>query len=123
MELEELKSYLLAKNGVSEEVPFGPGTWVYKVQGKMFALVPWDANPLTIALKCDPIRAIELRTVYSAVTGGYHLNKRHWNTVVIDGSIPLAEIHWMIDHSYELVVKGLPRRLKDELLVSVVKWL
>lgn len=115
MELEALKEYLLTKAGSSEEVPFGPGVWVYKVKGKMFALVPWDASPLSISLKCDPIRAIELRSVYPAVTGGYHLNKKHWNTVLIDGTIPLPEIHWMIDHSYELVVGSLSRALTNEL--------
>lgn len=115
MGLEELKHYLLAKTATTEEVPFGPGVWVYKVMGKMFALVPWDANPLSVSLKCDPVRAVELRTIYPAVTGGYHLNKRHWNTVIIDGSIPLLEIHWMIDHSYDLVVKGLPRAVRSQL--------
>ena len=115
MDVEMLKEYLLAKAGTSEEVPFGPGVWVYKVQGKMFALLPWEANPLSISLKCDPIRAIELRSVYPAVTAGYHLNKKHWNTVLIDGTIPLSEVCWMIDHSYELVVGSLSRALKNEL--------
>lgn len=114
MELEELKNYLMAKQGVTEEVPFGPGVWVYKVMGKVFALVPWDANPLTVSLKCDPVRAIELRAIYPAVTGGYHLNKRHWNTVTVDDSIPLPEVLWMVDHSYDLVVQGLPRRLRNQ---------
>lgn len=115
MNTEELKEYLLAKTGTTEEVPFGPGVWVYKVMGKVFALLPWDAQPLNISLKCDPILAQELRSVYPAVTGGYHLNKKHWNTVQIDGTIPLAEIQQMIDHSYELVVKGLPRALRQQL--------
>ena len=116
MEQEELKAYLLAKPATSEDVPFGPGVWVYKVRGKMFALLPWEGNPLSISLKCDPVRALELRAIYPAVTAGYHLNKRHWNTVVLDGSIPPAEVEWMIDHSYQLVVKGLPRAEREGLL-------
>lgn len=115
MNIEELKAYLLGKTGTSEEVPFGPGIWVYKVRGKVFALVPWDANPPSVSLKCDPVRAMELRAIYPAITAGYHLNKRHWNTLVLDGSIPLAEVQWQIDHSYQLVVKGLPRALRATL--------
>lgn len=118
MNIDELKAYLLGKLGTTEEAPFGPGIWVYKVRGKVFALVPWDANPPSVSLKCDPVRAMELRAIYPAVTAGYHLNKRHWNTVVIDGSIPLPEIEWMIDHSYQLVVKGLPRAVRAALIAQ-----
>ncbi len=115
MTLDQLKTYLLAKPAVSEEVPFGPGVWVYKVMGKVFALVPWDAPPPQVSLKCNPVRAIELRQVYPAVQPGYHLNKKHWNTVTIDGSIEEAEILWMVDHSYDLVVASLTRQQKREL--------
>lgn len=109
MNLNQLQSYLLAKKGTTEERPFGPGALVYKVVGKMFALVAEDAEPLTISLKCEPGQALLLRDVYPAVRPGYHMNKTHWNTVTLDGSIPEPEIWGMIDDSYELVVAGLSR--------------
>jgi predicted DNA-binding protein (MmcQ/YjbR family) len=110
MNLEHARSYLLAKQETTEERPFGPEALVYKVMGKMFAIIAWESNPLQISLKCDPNDALALRDMYTAVQPGYHLNKRHWNTVVLDDTIPQAEIWHMIDHSYELVVKGLPKR-------------
>ena len=109
MNLTELRFYLLAKKGTTEEMPFGPDTWVYKVVGKMFALVPLDADPLAISLKCEPGQALLLRDVYPAVQPGYHMNKTHWNTVTLDGTIPEPEIWGMIDDSYDLVVAGLSR--------------
>ena len=109
MNLKELQSYLLAKKGTTEEMPFGPDNWVYKVVGKMFALVPIDADPPTISLKCEPGQALLLRDVYPAVRPGYHMNKTHWNTVTLDGTIPEPEIWGMIDDSYDLVVAGLSR--------------
>jgi len=108
-ELAPLRAYLLAKAGTTEEEPFGPEALVFKVLGKMFALVAWQETPLTISLKCDPLLAELLRTTYAAVQPGYHLNKRHWNTVTLDGSIPTEEIREMIDNSYALVVKGLTK--------------
>lgn len=114
-ELEPLRTYLLAKAATTEEQPFGPDALVFKVMGKMFALVAWQQVPLRISLKCDPYLAELLRTTYAAVTPGYHLNKRHWNTVVLDGSIPEAEIAEMIDASYELVVKGLKKGDRERL--------
>ena len=104
---DTLKSYCGGKSGVTGEFPFGPEVLVYKVLGKMFALIPVD-GPLQISLKCDPMLAIMLRETYAAVTPGYHLNKRHWNTVRIDGEIPDDEILEMIDNSYDLVVRSLP---------------
>ena len=108
-QLEPLRSYLLAKPGVSEELPFGPDALVFKVLGKMFALVAWRSTPLTISLKCDPNLALLLRETYTAVRPGYHLNKRHWNTVTLDGEIPEDEVEEMIDGSYDLVVRGLTK--------------
>jgi predicted DNA-binding protein (MmcQ/YjbR family) len=110
-----LRDYCLAKPGSAAEFPFGPDAEVFKVVGKMFALVPVTASSLTISLKCDPTLAEMLRQTYSAVRPGYHMNKRHWNTVTVDGSIPIDELLEMIDHSYELVVRGLPRVVRERL--------
>jgi len=109
MDFPTLRAYLAARPGASEDFPFGPTTLVAKVGGRMFALVFTGAEPLRVNLKCDPLKAEVLRGYYSAVLPGYHMNKRHWNTVVIDGSIPETELRAMIDDSYALVVKGLPR--------------
>ncbi len=114
MTLEELCALILAQPEAQEDRPFGPEVLVFKVRGKMFALVPLDA-PLQVSLKCSPILATMLRDTYAAVTAGYHLNKQHWNTVLIDGSIPDPEIKEWIAHSYALVVKGLPKRDRQEL--------
>lgn len=109
MRLEPLRKRLLKKAGSTEEIPFGPEALVYKVAGRMFALVAWQAKPLRITLKCDPDEAITLRNSYDAVRPGYYMNKEHWNTVTLDGSIPAREIHGMIDSSYELVFARLKR--------------
>jgi predicted DNA-binding protein (MmcQ/YjbR family) len=101
--------------GAVEDYPFGEGVAVFKVGGRMFALVPLEANPGTVNLKCDPSLALELRARYAAVRPGYHQNKRHWNTVDLDGSIEADEIREMIHHSYTLVVDGLPRARRNEL--------
>jgi len=113
--LEPLRSYLLAKAESTEEQPFGPEVLVFKVVGKLFALVPWQETPLSISLKCDPHLAEMLRNTYAAVQPGYHLNKRHWNTVILDGSIADDEIKEMIDASYALVVKGLKKADRERL--------
>ena len=115
MELEALKHYLLAKPATTEEIPFGPQALVYKVAGKMFALVAWDEEPMRISLKCDPERALALREVFPGVRGAYHFNKRHWNMVDLDGSVPEGEVLAMIDHSFDLVVSRLPRATRDEI--------
>ena len=114
MTLDELINSLLAMPEAIEDQPFGPGALVYKVRGKMFALVAPESPP-SVSLKCNPVLATMLRETYPAVTPGYHLNKRHWNTVVVDGSIPTNELLEWITHSYALVVKGLPKRDRDEL--------
>jgi len=109
MTIDTLRRYLLAKPGAEETFPFGPVTLVAKVGGKMFALFALDASPLWLNLKCIPEQAELLRELYPAVRPGYHMNKRHWNTVILDGSLPDEDICDMIDESYRLVVLGLPR--------------
>jgi predicted DNA-binding protein (MmcQ/YjbR family) len=101
--------------GAVEDQPFGDGVAVFKVGGKMFALVPLAGEPDSVNLKCDPDWALELRAVYAAVRPGYHMNKRHWNTVELDGSVDDDELRTMVEHSYELVVRRLPRRERDRL--------
>jgi len=109
MTFDTLRTYLLAKPGAREDFPFDTITLVLKVGGKMFALTDITESPLRVNLKCDPLKAEALRRRYAAVLPGYHMNKRHWNTVVFDGTIPDAELRAMIDDSYRLVVRGLSR--------------
>jgi len=109
MEFNDLRNYLLSKKATTEELPFGPDALVFKVLGKIFAIVAYQDNPLRISLKCDPEHAEALRAMYKAVTPGYHLNKNHWNTVILDDSIPEGEIRRMIDDSYQLVVMTLKK--------------
>ena len=101
--------------GSMEDAPFGDEVAVFKVGGKMFALVPLTDEPGSVNLKCDPDWALELRAVHAAVRPGYHMNKRHWNTVELDGSVDDDELRTMVEHSYELVVRSLPRRERDRL--------
>jgi predicted DNA-binding protein (MmcQ/YjbR family) len=108
MDLESFREYCLSKPGATEDMPFGEDVLVFRVGGKMFALASLDEIPATANLKCDPDLALELRDRYEQVRPGYHMNKKHWNTVEIDNGIPDAEVRKMIDHSYELVVKRLP---------------
>ncbi len=109
MDLLELRRYLLAKPGAAETFPFDPVTLVVKVAGKMFALVGLDDEPLEVNLKCEPFKAELLREQYAAIRPGYHMNKRHWNTVTLDGSLDDAFVQVLIDESYALVVAGLTR--------------
>jgi predicted DNA-binding protein (MmcQ/YjbR family) len=109
MDLAEFREYCLSKAGSSEDVPFGPDVLVFKVGGKMFALAALDELPATVNLKCDPDLALDLRDRYEQVRPGYHMNKKHWNTVEIEAGIPDVELRKMIDHSYELVIKRLPK--------------
>ncbi len=111
---EELRDYCLAKQGATEELPFDDVTLVYKVGGKMFALLPRYAD--SINLKCDPDKALELRASYEAVQPGYHMDKKHWITVVFDGSIPKTEILSWIDNSYNLIVAKLPKTKRMEII-------
>jgi predicted DNA-binding protein (MmcQ/YjbR family) len=105
-----------AKPGSVEDYPFGDEVAVFKVAGRMFALVSLGPAPGTVSLKCDPDLADELRARYSAIAPGYHLNKRHWNSVTLDGAVPDEELLEQIDHSYELVVAGLTRAEKNKLI-------
>jgi predicted DNA-binding protein (MmcQ/YjbR family) len=107
MDLAQFREYCLSKQRATEETPFGPDTLVFKVGGKIFAIAPLDEVPARANLKCDPDLALELRDRYEQVRPGYHMNKKHWNTIEIEGGIPEVEIRKMIDHSYELVAKRL----------------
>jgi predicted DNA-binding protein (MmcQ/YjbR family) len=104
-----------AKPGAVEDYPFGDEVAVFKVADRMFALVPLGGEPPSVSLKCDPGLAADLRGRYAAITPGYHLNKRHWNTVTLDGSVPDGEVLELIDHSYDLVLARLTRAQRDKL--------
>lgn len=112
MDLPDAISHCLSKAGAVETTPFGPDALVYKVGGKMFALTVPDDFPARINLKCDPERSLELRDAYDAITPGYHMNKRHWNTVLLDGSVPTGLVRELIDHSYDLVRASLPKKTR-----------
>jgi predicted DNA-binding protein (MmcQ/YjbR family) len=109
MDRVQFREYCLSKPCATESTPFGPNVLVFKVSGKMFALAALDEVPTTVNLKCDPDLALELRDRYEQVTPGYHMNKKHWNTVGIESDIPDAELRKMIDYSYDLVAKRLPK--------------
>jgi predicted DNA-binding protein (MmcQ/YjbR family) len=115
MDLEKIRSYCLRKKGVTESLPFDEETPVYKVMRKMFLLSNLTP-PVSINIKCDPEIAVELREKYDAVSSGYHMSKLHWNTVILDGSIPDKYIYEWIDLSYELVEKRLPKKEKESLI-------
>ena len=108
MDLETIRKYCLEKKSVTESFPFGETTLVFKVRGKIFLLIGLDNFPLRFNVKCDPEKAEELREEYSSVIPAFHMNKKHWNTVVLNGQIPLRQIREMIDESYQLVVRSLP---------------
>jgi predicted DNA-binding protein (MmcQ/YjbR family) len=112
---EELKAICLAFAGAREEFPFDEANSVFKVAGKIFALSRLGGLPLRVSLKCDPDLALQLRASYPSITAGYHLNKRHWNTVEIDGSVPDQLLRDMVEDSYDLVVAGLPRAQRERL--------
>jgi len=114
MNVEQLRNYCLKKKAVTESFPFDEDTLVFKVMGKIFALVKLDGD-LSLNLKCRPEQAEELRERYAAVTPGFHMNKQHWNTVRIDGTIDNKSIYQWIDDSYDIVVEKLTRKQKDEL--------
>jgi predicted DNA-binding protein (MmcQ/YjbR family) len=108
MNIESIREYCLSKPEVTESFPFGEDTLVFKVLGKIFALMNLNSE-LSVNLKCDPEKAIELREEYSSVLPGYHMNKRYWNTVMVKGSVSDRLLKEWIDHSYEEVVKSLPK--------------
>lgn len=114
MNIEEFRSYCISKKGMTEEFPFDAETLVFKVMGKMFALAPLERIPSMVNLKCDPERAIALREEYDGeITAGYHMSKVHWNTLHIE-SLPPKLIIELVDHSYDLVVSKLTKKLKAE---------
>lgn len=115
MDIESLREYCLRKPGVTEEFPFDEVTLVFKVMGKIFLLTPLDESGLRFNLKADPEKAIEWREAYPCVRPGYHMAKRMWNTVDVDGSVPDETLLSWIDHSYDEVVKGLSKKLKNQL--------
>ena len=115
MHLDQLRDYCLAKPGVTEGFPFGPDPLVFKVAGKMFALVSLEQIPPSVALKCHPARAVELRERYEDVRPAYHMNKTHWNGVGLRGDVQSDVVRELVDHSYALVVAGLPKRVRAEL--------
>ncbi|MGH3343889.1 MAG: MmcQ/YjbR family DNA-binding protein [Carbonactinosporaceae bacterium] len=119
--VEQLRARLLALPEATEEEPFGPGVLVFKVCDKMFAVLPEDPGDGVpeVTLKCDPGWAMHLRAQYAAVRPGYHTNKRHWNTVTLDGSVPADELVEMVEHSYERVVEGLRRDDRERLRTAL----
>jgi predicted DNA-binding protein (MmcQ/YjbR family) len=112
--IDEFRDYCLAKKGVTEETPFGPETLVFKVMNKVFAITGIDDFAF-INLKCEPERAIELREEHEGITPGWHMNKKHWNSVKTDGSVSNKFIKELTDHSYELIVASLPKKVQTEL--------
>ena len=114
MDIEAIRAYCLSKKGTEEGFPFGDTTLVIKVGGKIFILINLDGDS-SMNLKCEPDRAIELREENPAIIPGYHMNKKHWNTVILDGSLPKKLILEMIDHSYDLVIQSLPAKLRLEI--------
>jgi predicted DNA-binding protein (MmcQ/YjbR family) len=118
LSLEEISEFASALAGVIEEQPFGPSVDVLKVGGKIFAILSPESAPESISLKCDPDLAVALRLQYDAVLPGYHLNKRLWNTVHLDGTIPDGEVIDMVTHSYEQVVAGLSKSVRQGLGAS-----
>jgi len=115
MHIEDFRAFCLSLKGVEEGFPFGPDTLVYKVMGKVFCISGLNGNPLQFNVKCEPEKAIELREEYSGVIPGFHMNKKHWNTVVLDGSFSDEQAREWIMDSYNLVAISLPKKLKNEL--------
>ncbi|HSS27494.1 MAG TPA: MmcQ/YjbR family DNA-binding protein [Usitatibacter sp.] len=109
MDLAKFREYCLSKPRATEGTPFGPDTLVFKVGGKIFAITSLDEIPARANLKCDPDLALELRDRYEQIHPGYHMNKKHWNTVELEAGIPEPELRRMIDHSYDLVAKSLTK--------------
>jgi len=121
MTLKKIRKYLFSKPESTEELPFGPEALVFKVAGKMYALIAWEENPIYISMKCEPDRAVSLRNTYPAIKPAYHFNKIHWNMVYVDGTLTDDQITDLIDHSYNLVVKNLKKTDRDRILGSGVK--
>lgn len=121
MDVSTVKSYLLSKPESEECYPFNEQAAVFKVQGKMFALLSKHQGRPLINLKCNPDHAIELRDIFTEIFPAYHMNKRHWNSIFLDGALPIGEVERLIDHSYSLVVKGLKKTIREGLEVRYGK--
>ncbi len=115
MNIEQLREYCLSKKNTEESFPFGPDTLVFKVGGKVFFLLTLDNEDLRFNVKCEPEKAVDLREQFPCVLPGYHMNKKHWNTIMADGSVPDKLLKEWIDHSYQLIVAGLPKKIKEQL--------
>jgi predicted DNA-binding protein (MmcQ/YjbR family) len=115
MNIEELREYCLSKKGAEESFPFDEHTLVFKVMGKIFAITGLDAEDLRVNLKCDPEYSIELREQYPEIYPGFHMNKKHWNTVICEENLSDKMICHLIDHSYTLIVNNLPKKIQTEL--------
>lgn len=115
MNIEDFRIYCLSKAGTEECLPFDAHTLVFKVMGKMFALTSLNKEGFTVNLKCDPDRAVELREEHEAVQPGYHMSKKHWNTIDFEMGLRNSFLKELIDHSYAMVVKGFTKKLKEEL--------
>lgn len=115
MNIESIGEYCLSKKGAFEDFPFDEETLVFKVGGKMFALIPLEKIPLQINLKCDPEKAVELREHFEDVQPGWHMSKKYWNTIILEGNIRWNDLKEWIDHSYDEVVKGLKKSERDKI--------
>ena len=115
MDATALRAWCLEQPGAIEDFPFGPETSVFKVAGKIFAISALDRTPLEVSVKCEPELAVALRRSYPAIRPGYHLNKRHWNTVAVDGSLGDQLVRDLVEDSYDLIVSALPKRIREQL--------
>ena len=111
--MDVLRDYMLSKPHTTDDFPFGPQAMVFRVAGKIFGIMSWEENPISISLKCDPDRAVVLREQHPGITGAYHLNKKHWNSVKMDDSVDMELVKELMDHSYELVAASLPKKIRD----------
>ena len=118
MNLEQLENFLLSKQGATKEFPFGDDVAVFKVKNKMFALYGFEQNIIRLNIKCDPNDAVAYREIYECVIPGYHMNKKHWNTVILDGTMDDENLKIMIDDSYDLIVNKLTKKEKESLLLE-----
>lgn len=116
MRFDRVRDYLLSLPGTAEDFPFGPEHMVFRVGRKIFAILAYEETPARVNLKCEPSRALELRESFASVIPGYHMNKKHWNTVILDGELPPRQLEELMDHSYQLVVASLPK--KDQKLLQ-----
>jgi predicted DNA-binding protein (MmcQ/YjbR family) len=113
--LDHVREYCLDKPHVTEEFPFGPEVMVFKLAGRIYALISWEKDPLWLSLKCDPDRALLLRGDHESIIPGYHLNKKLWNTLILDDTLDDDLVHDLVDHSYDLIFASLKKSVRDAL--------